>query len=185
MCSNENNADNIIPNLWLGNEKSALSYTFLKTNNIKYIIRVMQDFDSNTRYREFTYIHVPITDSEVICNRNLILLFDSLSIFIKRKLDNNEGVLVHCKQGHHRSASIIAAFIMKYTNYDFDTTVRFINHIRPCSFTRETCMIRCLYKYYLNLIKNKCQNMKCSLKNGVISCNCIDPQIIYFPAMSF
>lgn len=179
------NANQIIPNLWLGNYDSQLSYSFLKKNNIKYIIRVMKEFDPNTRFRDITYIHIPIEDDKVICNRNLILLFDSVSVFIKRKLDLNEAILVHCKRGHHRSASFVAAFILKYTHYSFDTVTKYINKLRPGAFTRDTCLVNCLYKYYLNIIKNNCQNIKCSKNNGVISCNCLNPSIIYYHKLSF
>ena len=41
---------------------------------------------------------------------------DKGSDLINSTIDRNEGVLVHCFAGKQRSATLIAAFLMKYAN---------------------------------------------------------------------
>ena len=78
---------------------------------------------------------------------------------MENALSKNKSVLVHCKRGHHRSASIIAAFLMKNIGVDYLSSMAYINNIRPCALRRNTCMVKGLFNYYLEC-------------NGVKECNC-------------
>lgn len=155
----ENNVDEIIPNLWLGDYKSSYNYNFLVENNIKYIIRVMPEFDIYRKFHDITYIHIPIKDQD-ICYKNLIDLFEITNNFIKHILNKKKAVLIHCKRGHHRSASIVAAFLLKHLKLDYMTTLSYINSIRPCALRRDTCMTRALFKYYLYINNIYCNKIK-------------------------
>jgi len=168
----ENNVDEILPNLWLGNYQSSLDIRFLKKNNIRYVIRL-----TKTVYREYPdiiYINIPISDDE-LCNENIDFtgIFNKTSDFIKEVLVNNYGILVHCKRGHHRSASIVAAFLIKYIKVDYTTSISYINNIRKCALRRNTCIGKNLYKYYLMQHNKYCRNVVCSKYNRLNMCSCI------------
>jgi len=168
----ENNVDEVIPRLWLGDYKSSYNKDFLLDNDITYIIRVMPEFDG--RFEHITYLHIPIHDKDM-CQKKLTYLFNKTNNLIKHALKNKKGILVHCKKGHHRSAVVVAAFLIKHLLTDYIATVAYINHLRPCALRRNTCMVRGLYRYYLELNKIKCNKIECSKENRFYHCRCSLP----------
>lgn len=165
----EADVDELIPRLYLGNYKSSQDGFFLKNNNIKYIICVMPKFDHDKLYKDITYIHIPIKDNET-CLKNLNKLYDYTSDTIAKILlqKKDDGILVHCKRGHHRSAAIIAAFFIKYLKLNYNTIVSYISCTRPCALRRDSCMVVALkeYEYMLNrscnfnnMYRYKCCNL--------------------------
>ncbi|CAH6421802.1 Dual specificity protein phosphatase [uncultured virus] len=169
----ENCMDEIIPGLWLGDYKSAFDKKLLEDKKINYIIRVMPDFDETERFSDIKYIQIPIKDKNV-CIKNLNLLFELINFFIKYLLENKKNVLIHCKRGHHRSAVIVASFLIKFLNIEYINSIAYINSIRPCALRRDTCMVRGLFKYYLFLNNIKCKNIKCSTRLQYSFCKCDD-----------
>jgi protein-tyrosine phosphatase len=151
----EEDVTEIIPHLWLGNEKSSHCKKFLNKYNIKHIIRVLpnkENTHSKKRvYGNVSYLNIPIVDSDT-CFKDLYEFFESTNNYIHRALNNNEPVLVHCKRGHHRSASVIAAYLIKHLNIHHNRAVWYINYIRPCALRRDTCITRGLYNYYAQLV---------------------------------
>ena len=45
----EDDVTEIVPNLWLGNYKSSINKSFIKKNNIKFILRIMECDNSDIR----------------------------------------------------------------------------------------------------------------------------------------
>lgn len=173
MCEfPENDVNEIIPNLWLGNVQSAYNKKFLKSYNIKYILTIMDSFNNNYKYDDITYLVIPIKDEQA-CERNMINIFDIATKFIYNALSNNEAILVHCKKGHHRSAALVVAFLFKYLQIDYLAALRYINLLRPCAVRRNTCMGNQLFKYYLHTNNIKICNIKCEFSNKVYNCKCI------------
>ena len=64
----ESNADQILPNLWLGNALAAKNIRFLEENDIKYIINVSCDIP-NYYFSHYTYLNVSINDDDVSANQ--------------------------------------------------------------------------------------------------------------------
>lgn len=161
---NEKDVNEVIPNLWLGNLKSAYSKHFLTKYNIKYIISIFENFDTKYKFNNITYLYIPIKD-KYIYSSNLIHLFNTTNDFIKSALDNNSPILVHCKRGHHRSASLVAAFLIKHKNIDYTQAITYINKLRPYSFRRDTTITKELFRYYLYLNSYTCNNIM-GVSNG-------------------
>lgn len=145
---NENDADEILPGLWLGNMYAAKNINFLKQNNIKNIINVTKVIPNYFVNSDIKYVRIPIIDKK-ICDKNLINIFDISGKYIYKKLKNKENILVHCKRGHQRSACIIAAFIIKYLKIDILDTLKFIKSKRKCAFYRKTCILKNMVSIYL------------------------------------
>lgn len=145
----EYDVNEVIPNLWLGNLKSAYNHSFLVKYNIKYIITITDQFDEKFRYNDssINYLNIPLKDTD-ICSVDMISLFEKTSKFINYALKNNKGVLVHCKNGHHRSATIVAAYLIKYSNTDYQLVISYIKKLRPCAFRNQKCITEWLQKYY-------------------------------------
>ena len=149
MCEYpENDVDEIIPRLWLGNYKAAYNKNFLEKYQIKHILTIMDSFDYNYKYNNINYLIIPLKDKQTC---PIINMFEITNEFIYNALKKKENILIHCKKGHHRSASVVAAFLIKYLEVDYDSAVMYINHIRPCSLRRDTCMTGHLLNYSKNI----------------------------------
>ncbi len=131
----QSNAVQIINNLWLGNAIIANSKEFMKNNDIKYIVNVSCDIPNY--FSNKTYMNISVKDKDVN-EKEILCIFDTAGRFIFNGLNENKGVLVHCKQGNNKSASIITAFLMKYLEIDLYTAVQYIMAIRPNALIRDT-----------------------------------------------
>ncbi len=166
----ENMIDKIIPKLWLGDYSSSKNIKYLKKNNIRHIIRLYKNLEFNpflskniirysikkTTYgyqyiiNDIIYYHIPIDDIEM-CNRDIIKLFGITNQIIFKCYTNNESILVHCLRGHHRSACVVAAFMLKYLKLNYTDTLKYIQSFRKCALRKRKCMVRGLEKYYMLL----------------------------------
>lgn len=144
MFKIENDANEIMKGLWLGNSNSAYDLTFLRNNNIKNIISVIPDFNYQYRIHDINYMIIPISD-KFLENINTNNIFNVATEFIRYCLTNNQNILVHCKRGHHRSATIILAYFIKYLKYNYKQSVDYITKYRPLALRRDTNILRSLF----------------------------------------
>lgn len=174
MCNSEKDekdVNEVIPNLWLGNVSAAYDKTFLDKYKIKYILTVMDEFDDKFKYNDITYLVIPIKDKDT-SSRNMNSVFDIATLFILHALQNKENILVHCRKGHHRSAAIVVAFLIKYLKVDYTSATIYINYLRPYALIRKTCMTDHAFQYYLSINNIKNCNKSCGLKNNIYTCEC-------------
>lgn len=138
----------IRPNIFVGNLNSALDRTFLRNNNIQYILNCAVEipsffntdnfsilkslsYDVDTIYntqkneKEITYLHLPLVDSE---DENISEYFDSTYDFLQTR-DDSSKVLIHCAQGASRSVTIAAAFLMRSEKRSSEEV---LNEIKKC-----------------------------------------------------
>ena len=120
-------------NLWLGSKYAALNNNFLLNNNIKLIINISKDI-------EFTNLNIEkyrissnddLTDS---CRKGLANHFNTVYNLIDNKLDNDEGVLIHCLAGMQRSATLTAMYLMKKNKLKLNETINYIRSKRWVAF---------------------------------------------------
>lgn len=134
----------IIDNLWLGDFKSSQDEKFIKKNNIKLIINVSKDLQF-LNIDNIKKIRIPIHDDKSKKSNEILLQrFGLIYNDVKRELDNNNGVLVHCKQGIQRSAAFVTLFIMKYKNMTNKKALDFIKKKKPCVFYNNCNFNDCL-----------------------------------------
>jgi len=143
---NEHDANEIIPGLWLGNLKSSIDENFLNKHNIENIITVYQSMDSHSRVSNVKYHIFPFSDKDT-CDKNIPMMFEITNSIIFYLMKNKKPVLVHCKRGHHRSSSVIAAFLIKYLDMSIIDALQCVRSMRLCAFRRKTCMVDGLLKY--------------------------------------
>lgn len=144
----ENDADMIIPNLWLGNGSAAVNNAFLIKANIRRVVNITDDIPNNRTVP--LHYRVPLKDY-LICKENCDIetYIENCMNFIFDGLIKKEGVLVHCKRGHHRSACIILLFLMIHLNVSLKDGISYINSIRPLALRRSTCMYKEVIKYFI------------------------------------
>jgi len=136
----------ILPNLWLGNINIARNSIFFTKNNIKIVFNCSKDINFFSNYTE--NIRIPIDDNlkktEI---KKMYDYLDKAADLINTKLSNNEGVLVHCYAGKQRSATIIAAFLMKYGKLKSLDAIQSIKSKRLIAFTPLINFKQALFKY--------------------------------------
>jgi len=130
-CSNDN--DEILPNLFLGNYKSAIDREFMDKKGITLIINVTKDvpipFTNIRNYR------IPLDDYSDTDNNNILSRHLNIVLpMIYNELMNGGKVFVHCMAGINRSASVIVAYLIKYKRLNMNDAIHFVISKRPCIF---------------------------------------------------
>lgn len=108
-------ATEIIPNLWIGDIRSALDLTFLKQHKITVII------NCTTKYpfpnHNSTQIRVAVRDRGI--QEDIDTMYNYLHKIvpvIHKLLQKGERILIHCYAGCHRSVSLVLGFLIRYAN---------------------------------------------------------------------
>lgn len=116
----------IINGLWLSGISSVSNREALHENNIEMIISAVLGSSANFPY-DFNYERADLRDTE---DEDIITDFYRLVPIIHNELTNNRGVLVSCIFGRSRSASLVAAYLIKYKNMTADEALQFIKSKR-------------------------------------------------------
>lgn len=80
-----------------------------------------------------TYIWLPVVDGYAPSPVQL----DIGASAIADAISNGKKVYVHCKNGHGRSPSIIAAYLIRYKGYKLDEVIELIENKRPEAHMEE------------------------------------------------
>jgi len=128
-----NNADEIIPGLWLGNAHASMDETFLKNAKIVVVFNCTKDlpFHPSIRRRYRVPVHDNLEKEEI---RNMELW--SYEIVLKMYHEYREGnpILVHCMAGMQRSPAAIAMFLIATQRMISEQAKAFIKQKRPIAF---------------------------------------------------
>ena len=128
----------IIHNLWLGDYNSSQDIASLKKNNIQLIINLSKNLDfvkddSIIKYR------IPIHDNlSKESNIGMINHFDEAYKLIDNALNDNKGILIHCRAGIQRSATLVALYLMKKNRISSQEAKKFIKSKRCIAFFYRT-----------------------------------------------
>lgn len=74
-----------------------------------------------------SYSWVPVVDGYAPSQDQL----DIGTSIINQAVENGETVYVHCKNGHGRSPTMVAAYLIRYKNMKIDKAIDFIGKRRP------------------------------------------------------
>jgi dual specificity MAP kinase phosphatase len=126
----KNRPTQIMEGLWLVNEKTALNKTFLEKNKIRLIINCTKDspfIDAN----DIEKVRVPVNDTSKLEDQELMLqnLPGAIKI-IDSFYDKGEGILIHCKAGMQRSATVTLCYLMYKKGLDKQKAKSFIRKKR-------------------------------------------------------
>ena len=126
------NANLIIPGLWLGNASSSMDGKFLEENNIRCIFNCTKQlpFHASTTKRYRVPVDDNLQDEEI---RNMELW--SYETIYKLTKEHKQGnVLVHCHAGMQRSAAVVAMYLIANYNMKKDDVIAFIISKRSVAF---------------------------------------------------
>ena len=117
-CSKNPNANEIIPNIFIGNYSFALNKKLLLQNKITHILNCAI-LCSNFYEKEniFKYLFIPLYDTP---KQKLEKYLEISNSFIEEGSSNGNKILIHCGEGQSRSSSLLYMYmIMKKKNYLF------------------------------------------------------------------
>ena len=135
----------ICDNIYIGDKYAAREEENLTKNNITTVVNCAQGLDSN--YKEIKYIELMLHDNS---RQDLFPKLEVAYKFIKKNSKNN--ILIHCKEGRSRSASLVVFYLMKERNWDYDTCIKFIKEKR--SIVRPNSgFVKQLKEYYSKNIR--------------------------------
>jgi hypothetical protein len=101
----------------------------------------------------FDYCNVRVYDDE---KTDLLKHWDNTFKYISRAKIEGSKVLVHCKMGISRSASVVIAYAMKANNWDFDRAIKHVKEKRNCIKPNKSFVSQLeTYQGILDAMKNK------------------------------
>ncbi len=119
----------IIDNLILGNACDASFYSRLNDANVGTIINVTKEIP-NYFENEFTYLKIPLNDQNHERFTNEI--FDRVNSFISLYTSStkSKNILIHCYMGSSRSATVVAAYMIKKYGFTVEECVKLLRSKR-------------------------------------------------------
>lgn len=132
----EESASLIIDRLWIGGEGAANSSQFFEKEDIKACINCTPSILNNFSSYGVEYLRIPVNDTND--KEDIELMKQMLDLAIEWLYIHHQkfgfNVLVHCHQGINRSATVVAAYLMKYYNMKYRDVVDFLILRRQCIF---------------------------------------------------
>jgi len=143
-----NNADEIIPRLWLGNVKSSQDEQFIKQNNIQVVFNCTKNLGFSPIIPE--KYRIPLDDNlEEDEIRNMALWSNEIAFKILSEYLAGKTILVHCMAGMQRSAASVAMFLIAFYKFKTDEAIEFIRKKRPIAFYHSINFYRSI-EYFNN-----------------------------------
>jgi len=137
-----NNADEIIPRMWLGNVRASQDEDFIRRENIDVIFNCTKDLPfliEERRSKPFLNIpkqyRVPVDDNlqeEEI--RNLKLWSPEIAHKLLTLYNQGHTILVHCYAGMQRSAACVAIFLIALKHMNGQDAMKYIRSRRSVAF---------------------------------------------------
>ena len=108
----------ILPNIWLGNEKVANHKEFIKKKNIKFIVNCEKDlfFLDNANTLNNNY------DLDIIIKKLYQYWIDICKSIYENICEKN-SVLIYCSDLDQKSPSVIMAYVLIYGNMELNNGI--------------------------------------------------------------
>lgn len=131
---------------------SSFYITFFFFFSVHHILNVTREID-NFFPGMFDYFNVRVYDDE---KTDLLKHWDNTFKYITRAKADGSKVLVHCKMGISRSASVVIAYAMKAYNWNFEQAITHVKKKRSCIKPNKSFLSQLeTYQGMLDAMKNK------------------------------
>ncbi|KAK7867848.1 hypothetical protein R5R35_003520 [Gryllus longicercus] len=145
-------ATEVFEHVYLGSEWNASNLEELQKNGVRHILNVTREID-NFFPGMFNYQNIRVYDDE---KTDLLKHWDNTFKYITNAQKEGSKVLVHCKMGVSRSASVVIAYAMKAYNWDYKRAFDYVKQKRTC-IKPNTSFVSQLetYQGILDAMKNR------------------------------
>jgi hypothetical protein len=131
--TSSDDANEILPRLWLGNAKASMDEVFIKEKGINVVFNCTKNLSFSpmipTKYR------IPVDDNlEEAEIRNMELWSNDIAYKIMSEYINGKTILVHCMAGMQRSAASVAFMLIAYLGLRALDAMRYIKERRNIAF---------------------------------------------------
>lgn len=127
-------------------------FVFVFVRSVHHILNVTREID-NFFPGMFDYLNVRVYDDE---KTNLLKHWDNTYKYITRAKKEGSKVLVHCKMGVSRSASVVIAYAMKAYSWTFAQALKHVKKKRNCIKPNKSFLTQLeTYQGMLDAMKNK------------------------------
>eukprot|EP00092_Neocalanus_flemingeri_P021645 GFUD01023478.1.p1 GENE.GFUD01023478.1~~GFUD01023478.1.p1 ORF type:complete len:217 (+),score=79.97 GFUD01023478.1:89-739(+) len=129
-------ADEVFPNLLIGNKAAAEDIDFLTMKKISHVINLAAE--SSTKFivtpdREaLDDKKIKLTETKSL--QKFSMFFDNLGELIEKSILDGDRVMVNCWQGASRSATVVLAYLIRYQGMTVEVALRKVKEkrdIRP------------------------------------------------------
>jgi len=120
-------ASEILPFLYIGNERDAANRETLKELGITHVLNATSHLALHFENDGIIYKRLPASDN---ANQNLKQYFSDAFSFIDDARQSGGRVLVHCQAGVSRSSTLTIAYIMKHSQMNMMDTFKFVKNRR-------------------------------------------------------
>ncbi len=126
-------ANMIVPRLWLGNKNAAADEKFLKDNNITVVFNCTKTlpFHESVKHK----FRLPVDDNlqpEEI--QNMQDWAPEAVLRVVQAYKSGQSILIHCHAGMQRSAALMAMSLVAMTRQPSDSVMSYIRSKRPVAF---------------------------------------------------
>ena len=125
----------IVDRIYLGNYMNAESEHFIINNNIGLVINMAKELNKpewttlKRHNQEPIYVKFPLED---LPSQNIIpVVFDVVALMEKFLQTSKKNILIHCRAGISRSASMVIAYLMMKTGMSYLQVYEFVRGKRP------------------------------------------------------
>ena len=102
---------------------------WVKQEGVKSIVTIREEPLDDDWIGGIKYLHTNSNDMGVPEFNDLVFAID----FIRRRIEENKPVMVHCLAGLGRTGTLLACYLIKYENMSADDAVQKVREERPGS----------------------------------------------------
>jgi len=163
----EDNYNEIIPGLYLGNYDAACSKKFILEKDIDLVVNCSNNLEFPKFYKDieklnFKYIRIPLDDSFDTTDQDIMAVsLQKICPVIHNYITNDQNVFIHCYAGMQRSATVVLCYLIykhykeNHKIYKLKSYYDFLILKRVVVFHPDPTFINVIYKYHKNIIMQK------------------------------
>lgn len=153
------NANQILPNLWLGNLRAAQDEAFLRNAGIQAVFNCTKDapFHPSIRRRYRIPVDDNLQEDEI---RNLELWSYEIVYKMINEYKQGHPIYVHCHAGMQRSPAVVAFFLMAVHRMSADQAKAYIKQRRPIVFLPSANFEKAIRGFERSLTKNMIEGIE-------------------------